>query len=90
METPRFTHDCTNCLFLGHYSCDFGYKNYDLYVCRNKDDDDCYVARYGDDGNDYMAFSNDDYGNEPQHPLREARQRYLKMHMESHYGKLLD
>jgi len=47
--TPRFTHDCERCRFLGDY------EEYDLYVCARDGKIDTVIARYGSDGPEYMS-----------------------------------
>lgn len=54
--TPMFTHDCEQCVFLGHYN------NHDLYYCGHPDVQQgipTLIARWGNDGPEYssgMAF----------------------------------
>lgn len=65
-ETPRYEHDCKNCVFLGWYD------NYDLYYCPTvKGGKDAYtvLARFGE-GNDYHSGA---YVDLPE--LIEARKR---------------
>jgi len=45
----RYTHDCSNCHYLGQY------LNYDLYFCPNNDDNTTIVCRYGDSVGDYNS-----------------------------------
>jgi hypothetical protein len=47
--TPRFTHDCTNCRFLGRIS------RYDLYRCE-VGNDWTGIARRSSDGPDYSSI----------------------------------
>jgi hypothetical protein len=52
-ETPRYKHDCKNCVFLGLYQ-----ENntiYDLYVCAAGKNISTVVARYSSDGPDYFS-----------------------------------
>ena len=77
--TPQFEHDCDNCKFLGTYEINWGYKNYDLYVCITGSNI-VLVARYDNEGWQYMACSIkrlDSYGVE--HPLKEAERRYRRL-----------
>lgn len=49
---PKFQHDCTACIFLGHF------EDHDLYYC---DREPTVIARFGDDGPQYgsgLAFAN--------------------------------
>jgi hypothetical protein len=46
-NSPKFTHDCNACVFLGHLDGN------DLYIC---DGDPAYVARFGDDGPDCRSL----------------------------------
>lgn len=41
---PKFKHDCTSCVYLGHF------EDHDLYYCPN---DPTVIARFGDEGPDY-------------------------------------
>lgn len=51
---PRFTHDCDQCVFLGHVE-DHG-RTHDAYYCSGgKRDDPTLLARYGDDGPRYWS-----------------------------------
>lgn len=46
--TPRFEHDCDECVFIGHYG------GHDLYRCPQMGMPTI-VARYGDDGAEYTS-----------------------------------
>lgn len=48
MTEPRYTHDCDDCKFLGHF------ENYDLYACRQSWGPTV-IARYGDEGGEYIS-----------------------------------
>lgn len=48
-DTPRYTHDCTNCNFLGQY------KEFDLYVCAVGKKISTVIARYSSNGPDYAS-----------------------------------
>ena len=48
-DTPRYTHDCTNCTFLGQH------KEFDLYVCAVGKNITTVIARYSSDGPDYVS-----------------------------------
>jgi hypothetical protein len=77
--TPQFKHDCDNCKFLGRYELTEGYKNYDLYFCKNGSHIALF-ARYGNEGWQYMTCNIkrlDDYWVE--HPLVEAERRYRRL-----------
>jgi len=77
--TPQFEHDCDNCKFLGTYEINWGYKNYDLYVCITGSNTN-FVARYGNDGWEYMACGIKRLdGYDVKHPLREAERRYRRL-----------
>jgi hypothetical protein len=52
-DTPQFTHDCTNCTFLGRYEHEG--KPHDLYYCGQAVHWPTVVARSGDDGPDYCS-----------------------------------
>lgn len=47
LSKPRYTHDCTDCRFLGQVD------KYDLYVCHT--DEITGLARYGDRGPEYAS-----------------------------------
>jgi hypothetical protein len=50
---PKFTHDCTNCVYLGKGSyCE---KDVDWYVCKSSSERRTVVARYSDKGSDYAS-----------------------------------
>jgi hypothetical protein len=50
---PKFTHDCTNCIYLGKGSyCE---KDVDWYVCKSSSERRTVVARYSDKGPDYSS-----------------------------------
>jgi len=49
METPKFKHDCSECIFLGLY------KGNDLYFCRQGGSFPTVISRYGNDGPDYSS-----------------------------------
>lgn len=61
METPKYRHDCDNCLFLGRLTAhshgwkDHRIQDYDLYVCARNGVADTVSARYGDEGSEYMS-----------------------------------
>jgi hypothetical protein len=44
-EKPHFEHDCTWCVFLGHY------RDADLYICPGNS----IIARFSSDGPDYES-----------------------------------
>ena len=46
--TPRYTHDCDQCRFLGQID------QYDLYFCERADEGSA-IARYGNDGPEYAS-----------------------------------
>ena len=48
-DTPRYTHDCTNCTFLGQH------KEFDLYVCAVDKKINTVIARYSSDSPDYIS-----------------------------------
>ena len=50
-KTPRYIHDCDNCVFLGTY------YSYDLYCCVSNDEDipSTIVVRYNNNGPDYYS-----------------------------------
>jgi len=52
-ETPRYQHDCGNCVFLGLHQEDN--ITYDLYVCAAGKNISTVVARYSSDGPDYLS-----------------------------------
>lgn len=57
-ESPRYTHDCAKCVFLGQAHDDEG--SHDLYLCEQGGIEKTVIARFGDDGPEYrsgMAFS---------------------------------
>ncbi len=62
MDKPRFTHDCSSCIFLGRFG------DYDLY--HHTIGIETVVARYGSEGPDYTSGL---YTNIP--ALEEARRR---------------
>jgi hypothetical protein len=46
--SPRFTHDCNNCLLIGaRYA-------YDIYLCITANGID-FIARYGNDAHEYVS-----------------------------------
>ena len=50
MNTPRYEHDCSNCVYLGRW------KEFDLYHHpKIGESDENYIARYGDKGPDYLS-----------------------------------
>lgn len=50
MMEPKFTHDCNECVFLGHED------NHDLYWCGESIPFNwTVIARYGDGGPDYTS-----------------------------------
>ena len=58
MDTPLFTHDCTNCKFLGRYEFQAGdpeMEPYDLYLCSQNQSIPTVIARYGNDGPSYLS-----------------------------------
>ncbi len=72
METPKYTHDCENCKFLGTH------KDHDLYFCEDEKDGffDTVIARYGNEGSEYksgMIFAKEG------HILFETKKRVLEM-----------
>lgn len=77
--TPQFKHDCHQCVFVGRYEITWGFKNYDLYFCKN-----CFdlhlIARYGSEGWEYISCSNERVGDyiDDRHPLKEAERRYRR------------
>lgn len=49
-EKPRYTHDCTGCIFLGLWA------NFDLYYCKGSSPiRTTVIARYGDKGPEYAS-----------------------------------
>jgi GNAT superfamily N-acetyltransferase len=49
-DTPRYTHDCTSCVFLGRH------RRADLYVCpRPEHMSESVIARYSSEGSDYNS-----------------------------------
>jgi hypothetical protein len=70
-----YTHDCTYCLFLGHYD------GADLYYCPRCEGGTA-VARYGNDGPDYVSMAIDpkiDVEKRSNKHLAEAIRRALKL-----------
>jgi len=62
--TPKFTHDCEGCKFLGHY------EGHDLYYCAGEP---TVIARYGSDGPAYasgLAFANAPLNEIPDNGIR--------------------
>jgi hypothetical protein len=51
-ETPKYTHDCTDCKFLGNYKGT--HYHYDLYYCPQSGMPTV-VARYGNEGAEYSS-----------------------------------
>lgn len=51
--SPRFTHDCSACLFVGHANDDG--ISVDVYVCPQHGRPTI-VVRYSDDGPDYSSY----------------------------------
>lgn len=50
---PKYTHDCTNCVFIGVGAyCE---KDVDWYVCKSGSDKRTVLARYSDKGSDYSS-----------------------------------
>ena len=74
--TPKYQHDCVDCIFLGNYN------EYDLYYCNKSNL--TVIARFGDDSPDYlsgMIFAITGlYKNPPEceDPLTEALKRALR------------
>jgi hypothetical protein len=56
-ESPRFTHDCDVCIFLGRFKTSEWCgkeEEVDLYVCRpEKNEETTLVARFGNEGHEY-------------------------------------
>lgn len=50
MSTPKFTHDCQKCVFLGNYK--WRKEDYDLYFCATEP---TVIARYGNEGPEYKS-----------------------------------
>lgn len=48
-ESPRYTHDCEDCTFLGFH------KHFDLYFCEQGGAGPTVIARYGDHGSEYSS-----------------------------------
>lgn len=48
-DSPKHTHDCLTCVFLGTHD------RHDLYRC-GKGPLGSYVARYGNDSHEYVSF----------------------------------
>lgn len=57
---PRFDHDCSRCVFLGH--CDYTYEGRllvsDLYACDSQQSalGPSFIARFGSKGPDYASM----------------------------------
>jgi len=50
MDTPRYQHDCTSCIFLGQYN------EFDLYFCGTQMvGGSTVIARFSDYGPDYQS-----------------------------------
>jgi len=59
-KDQMFTHDCDNCLFLGHWEdpeVTPSYGHYDLYACPEHDGSQAtLIARYSSQGEDYVSM----------------------------------
>jgi hypothetical protein len=57
MTSPKYTHDCTNCKFLGNTIG--GGQIHDLYLCSRGPElhEQTLVARYSDDGPGYKSIT---------------------------------
>ena len=67
METPKYIHDCEECIYLGTYN------ETDLYFC---DATPTVISRYSDNGPDYksgLIFADKDI------ELGEAKSRAIKL-----------
>ena len=51
---PIFEHDCSHCIFLGHFD------NHDLYHCNHTRE--TFLARYGNEGHEYKSGKVFSYG----------------------------
>ena len=71
VNTPKFTHDCTSCIFLGHY------KEHDLYCCSNHNSPTV-IARFSSEGADYASGAIFAVTNPANDCLREALFRALQ------------
>ena len=57
MTTPKYTHDCESCDFLGHF------WGHDVYFCARRpgtmNRHGSWIARFGDDGPAYASMPSD-------------------------------
>jgi hypothetical protein len=49
MNDPRYAHDCSECIFLGHFA------EADLYVCEKGIGGSTVIARIGNEGEMYIS-----------------------------------
>ncbi len=89
---PRYTHDCSACVFLGHYDTEEG--EFDLYACtaRQVGGDDSFIARYGDEGPEY-ASAPSSIASRPGFsiaPVVEAYRRWLRLDLIDTTLRVLD
>jgi len=73
MDTPRYSHDCSDCVFLGQFN------KYDLYFCPREP---TIIARYSSEGSEYTSgiifgIMRDEVRPGEGHPLRECLVRAL-------------
>lgn len=66
---PKFTHDCTNCIFLTHL------LDCDLYYCQHINSRDL-IARFGNDWSEYSSAADWCFNNEfIQHLIKGDKQQ---------------
>jgi hypothetical protein len=73
MDTPRYEHDCSDCVYLGQFN------KYDLYFCPREP---TIIARYSNEGSEYTSgivfgITSDEVRPGEAHPLRECLIRAL-------------
>lgn len=68
-KLPQYTHDCTNCLFLGRYN------EYDLYSCQSSKETTL-LARFGNEGGEYRSLLLELLKSTTSDLWREAKKRY--------------
>lgn len=68
LQLPRYTHDCNQCKFLGHY------EGYDLYYCDVVKDVPTVIARFGNNPTDYFSGLDSSIP-----PLIEAQSRFSSL-----------
>lgn len=50
-----YTHDCPDCLFVGHIQ-DTGNSQLDIYICTRSGGDASVIIRFGNDAPDYWSL----------------------------------